>query len=93
MLKIFGEHYYVDLDVIEKYVDMSSVETSTSTSGETETKINIIKYELVKLMLDVVLSEADDIDDKLGINSAKDLTIPFKMAFNTLLNKKIINHY
>lgn len=92
MLKVFGEHYYIDLDVIEKYVDMSETSTLTTT-GETETKINIIKYELVKLMLDVVLTEADDIDDKLGLTSANDLTIPFKIAFNTLLNKKIINHY
>jgi hypothetical protein len=92
MLKVFGDHYYIDLDVIEKYVDMSETSTLTTT-GETETKINIIKYELVKLMLDVVLTEADDIDDKLGLTSANDLTIPFKIAFNTLLNKKIINHY
>jgi len=92
MLKVFGEHYYIDLDVIEKYVDMSE-NLQVSNSGETETKINIIKYELVKLMLDVVLTEVDDVDDKLGLNSANDLTIPFKIAFNTLLNKKIINHY
>jgi len=92
MLKVFGEHYYIDLDVIEKYVDMSET-PKISASGETETKINIIRYELVKLMLDVVLTEADDIDDKLGLASANDLTIPFKLAFNTLLNKKIINHY
>lgn len=95
MLKILGEHYYVDLDVVEKYVDMTEVlpiET-TGTTGTTDTKINIIKYELVKLMLDVVLTESDDIDEKLGLSSASDLSLPFKLAFNTLLNKKIINKY
>jgi hypothetical protein len=92
MVKILGEHYYVDLDVVEKYVDMTEV-LPTETTGTTDTKINIIKYELVKLMLDVILTESDDIDEKLGLSSASDLSLPFKLAFNTLLNKKIINKY
>jgi hypothetical protein len=92
MLKILGEHYYVDLDIVEKYVDMTEV-ASIEITGTTDTKINIIKYELVKLMLDVILTENDDIDEKLGLSSASDLSLPFKLAFNTLLNKKIINKY
>lgn len=91
MLKIMGEHYFIDLDAIEKYVDMTV--QNTETTGKTETAINIIKYETVKLMLDVVLSESEDTDDKLGIASANNLTLPFKLAFNTLLNKKMINKY
>jgi len=91
MLKIMGEHYFIDLDAIEKYVDMTV--QNFDTTGKTETAINIIKYETVKLMLDVVLSESDDTDDKLGIASANNLTLPFKLAFNTLLNKKMINKY
>ena len=91
MLKIMGEHYFIDLDAIEKYVDMTV--QNVDTTGKTETVINIIKYETVKLMLDVVLSESDDTDDKLGIASANNLTLPFKLAFNTLLNKKMINKY
>lgn len=92
MLKILGEHYYVDLDVVEKYVDMTEV-ASIETTGTTDTKINIIKYELVKLMLDVILTESDEIDEKLGLSAGSDLSLPFKLAFNTLLNKKIINKY
>jgi hypothetical protein len=92
MLKILGEHYFIDLDNVEKYLDMT-IETAELTSGSTETKINVVKYEMVKLMLDVILTENDDIDEKLGLNSANNLTLPFKLAFNTLLNKKLINHY
>ena len=44
-------------------------------------------------MLDVILTESDDADDKLGLASANNLSLPFKLAFNTLLNKKIINKY
>ena len=92
MQKLLGEHYYIDLDEIEEYLDMTIVENNTS--GETETKINLIKFELVKLLLDVVLSEDVLMDDKLGLkSSSNDLSIPFKLAFNTLLNKNIINKY
>ena len=91
MLKIIGEHYFIDLDAIEKYVDMTV--QNTELTGKTETAINIIKYETVKLMLDVILTETDDSDDKLGLASANNLSLPFKLSFNTLLNKKIINKY
>ena len=91
MLKIMGDHYFIDLDAIEKYVDITV--QNVDTTGKTETAINIIKYETVKLMLDVILTESDDADDKLGLASANNLSLPFKLAFNTLLNKKIINKY
>lgn len=93
MQHILGEHYFIDLDEIEKYLDMEYT-TVANSSGETETKINLIKFEMVKLLLDVVLSEDVALDDKLGLkSSSNDLSIPFKLAFNSLLNKKLINFY
>ena len=62
-------------------------------SGVTETKINIIKFEMVKLLLDTVLSEPEIVDEKLGMKSNTSVSIPFRIAFNSLLNKKLINHY
>jgi hypothetical protein len=41
-------------------------------------------------MLDVVFSESGDIDEKMGLKGSNDLTIPFKIAFNTLLRYGII---
>ena len=93
MIKFLNENYFVDLDEVERYLDMSDSPSSEPTTGATEMRINVIKFELVKMLLDVVLSENDDIDDKLGIKSAAQTTIPFKLAFNSLLNKKLINHY
>jgi hypothetical protein len=52
----------------------------------------VVKYEMVKLMLDVIMSEHSDSDEKLGIQRA-DLSVPFRLAFNSLLNKKIITSY
>jgi len=94
MIQVLGENYFIDLDEIETYLDMSQEQKDIdSESGVTETKINIIKYEMVKLLLDTVLSEPEIVDEKLGMKSNTSVSIPFRIAFNSLLNKKLINHY
>lgn len=96
MLNVLGENYYIDLDEVEKYLDMTDQqdESVETLSGSSEMRINVIKFELVKLLLETILSEQEPLEDKLGLNSNKNNTsVPFKLAFNTLLNKKLINHY
>jgi hypothetical protein len=87
MFKIFNDTYYVDIDEIEKYINI------TSQSGGTELHINVIKYETVKIMLEVLMTEDEQMDESLGLKGGGGLTIPFKLAFNSLLNKKLINKY
>lgn len=94
MIQVLGENYFIDLDEIENYLDMSQDENrDDSESGVTETKINIIKFEMIKLLLDTILNEQEIIDEKLGMKSNTQISIPFRLAFNSLLNKKLINHY
>jgi hypothetical protein len=94
MIQVLGENYFIDLDEIENYLDMSQTDDSEdSESGVTETKINIIKFEMVKMLLDTVLNEQEIVDEKLGMKSNAQVSIPFRLAFNSLLNKKLINHY
>ena len=93
MINVLGENYYIDLDEIEQYLDMSDETTTEPLTGTTEMRINIIKFEMVKLLLETVLSENEIMDDKLGIKSSSNTSIPFKLAFNSLLNKKLINTY
>jgi hypothetical protein len=93
MIKVLGENYYIDLDKVEEYLDMSDQNSENEFSGETEVKINMLKFELVKLLLDTVLTEHEEIDEQLGIKSSSNTSIPFRLAFNSLLNKKLINHY
>jgi len=91
MLKILGEHYYLDLDKIDEYIQINP--DSLSSSGETEsTQINIVKYETIKLMLEVIMDVTDEIDETLA-GKGSEISIPFKLAFNTLLNKKLLNKY
>jgi len=58
MIQVLGENYYVDLDEIEKYIDTVGDET-LNISGTSEQRVNVIKYELIKLMLDVVFTETE----------------------------------
>ena len=85
MLKVLGDHYYFDLEKIEKYINIPTE------SGATENHISVMKYEMVKLMSEVIMSEKEDVDEALGNRS--NVSIPFKFAFNTLLNKGLINKY
>ena len=86
MIQVLGENYFIDLDEIENYLDMSQTDDSEdSESGVTETKINIIKFEMVKMLLDTILNEQEIVDEKLGMKSNAQVSIPFRLAFNSLL--------
>lgn len=89
---IHGENYFIDLDEIERYCDMS--DSKTDPSGNTETRINVVKFEMIKLLMEVVLADEIFPEDTMGLKNTKpQMTIPFKLAFNSLLNKKIIKYF
>jgi hypothetical protein len=90
MLKVLGENYYLDLDKIDDYVQIKG--DKIVTTGVTESAhISIIKYETVKLMMDIIMDETEDVDETLGTKGTNNLSIPFKIAFNTLLYKNLLN--
>lgn len=101
MFKIFNENYYIDLDAIDQYVQIDEEEDKVLSKKEeddeepvitfgSEAKIHLVKYELVKTMLETILTESNEVDEDLGMKS-NEVTIPFKIAFNSLLMKNIIN--
>lgn len=89
MINVMGENYYIDLDELDTCIQIGESDPTSM-----ETKINVIKYEIIKMMLEVVLDpgDTDGVDEVLGSRSSN-YSIPFKLAFNTLLNKNIIKHY
>jgi hypothetical protein len=89
MLKILGEYYYVDMDMIDTFTKIEDTSEPTEENEMDGTKVHIVKYETVKFMLEIVMDQQSEVDEKLLGSS--ELSIPFKLAFNTLLNKKIIN--
>ena len=89
MLKILGEHYYLDLDKIEEFTNATPSENFT---GVSENHISVVKYDMVKLLIEILMTENEPIDEKMGLKS-NEASIPFRLAFNSLLNKKLINKY
>lgn len=88
MLKLFNEHYYVDMNEIEEFVNLEIV---TLSGGTNEQQIKFVKYEMVKMMMEVLMTEREDADELLGKSAS--VSIPFKLAFNTLLNENILKKY
>jgi len=86
MLKFLGENYYIDIDELETQVSMFNSKLP-QISGETENEqqISVTRYDTFKNLIEVVLTEREELDENLGVHAAKNLTIPFKIAFNTLL--------
>jgi hypothetical protein len=82
MFTVFGENYYIDLDKIDREVELKT------TSGESQ--IHLVKYEMIKHMVETVLTEDEIIDENMGLKS-KEISIPFRISFNSLLMKNIIN--
>jgi|TARA_R110001592_G_scaffold140268_2_gene361120 hypothetical protein len=99
MLEFLGENYYVDFDKLENHVNIPKDENKKEEESDEKTEdkfqqhISVVKFETIKMMLEVVLTEREEMDDNLGIrNSSKTLSIPFKFAFNTLLRHGIIKY-
>jgi hypothetical protein len=90
MMDVFGETYHLNLDTIDEFVNLPK----DAVSGDTEVQhISILKYEMVKLLLEVVLSESEEVDDKLGYKGSNNLPLPFKLAWNTMLKNKFIEKF
>ena len=87
MLKILGENFYFDIDAIETYIN---VEPPIDFTGAPQNHISVVKYEMVKMFVETLVVENEEADEALGMKSS-DLSIPFRLAFNSLLYKKLIN--
>lgn len=89
MINIFGDMYYIDFSKIEELIHISTT-PSEDEEGKEDMTINIVTFDIVKMMLEVILTERDEVDENLGIISADKLSLPFKFAFNTLIRYNII---
>ncbi len=93
MIEILGHQYYIDMSSLEEFVELKDF-VPTSEDDKDHQHFSIIKFELIKMMIEVVLTERlDDMDENLGIHNAKSTSIPFRIAFNTLLRHNIIKYF
>ena len=53
--------------------------------------IDVTKWEMIRGMVETILQDQSIIDDKMGIQGLdKELSIPVKLSFNTLIKHNII---
>jgi hypothetical protein len=83
-IAIGNEYMYMDIDEFMKQIEMQSKEE------DKEVSVNLPKFEFFKLMLDVCLGYAEEVDDTLGQLGLNKTTIPFRLAINTLIEYKIL---
>ena len=84
-LKVGSEHLYFDVDEFMKNVETTSVDDTTI-------EINLPKFEFFKIMLDTTCGIVEEVDENLGAISMNKLSLPYKLALNTLIKYNII-HY
>ena len=54
-------------------------------------QVDISKWEVLRMMMEVIMTNSTEVDDKLGMAGLNNgTTIPFKIAFNTLLKYNIL---
>jgi hypothetical protein len=76
--------------------DMEENDSEDKESEEPEAPIegqiiDLTKWETIKVMIESVLSENNPVDEAMGRTKlGEQLSIPFRLSFNTLLNYKII---
>lgn len=88
MVEIFGKNYYIDIEGIT-----SKCQTGNAVQNEDGSKsleVNLFKYETIKLCVERILNEIQEIDEEMGPFGQGDLSVSFKIAFNTLIKYKIL---
>jgi hypothetical protein len=88
MVELFGKAYYIDIDGITDKCRTNP--TVVEEEDDDSTQINIFKYEIIKMCLERVLGEYEEVDEDMGVFAQKNTSTSFKIAFNTLIKYKIL---
>lgn len=87
-LDIMGIKMIIDVDELIKQVILDKKEIDGKLIDDFA--INAPKYEIFRLLLEVILSTEEEMDNKMGYKSLDNSGFPFKLAFNTLIEHKIL---
>jgi hypothetical protein len=105
LFDIAGDEFYFDLDTIADFVRISEEENNldelfnkspkeNKNENIVETQgplIDMTRWDLVKAMIETILSENGIVDEGMGKTMlGKQLSIPCRLSFNTLIKHKLI---
>ena len=92
-LRVGNEVLYYDVDEFMNqvtYHPVGDVEDEEEDYEIQNTDIMLPKFEFFKLMIDTTCSIIEDVDPGLGALSLDIMSVPYKLALNTLIKYKII---
>lgn len=103
LLEIGGKELYLDIDRLSEIVRIEQEPlplTVNEGQGGVEIEeplpdtgglhIDVTKYEMYREMIGALMMYNEEVDNKMGKVALNSTTIPFKIAFNTLLMKGIL---
>jgi hypothetical protein len=105
LFDIAGDEFYFDLDTIADFVRINEEENNLDellNNSPKENKnetivesqgplIDMTRWDLVKAMIETILSENGIVDEGMGKTMlGKQLSIPCRLSFNTLIKHKLI---
>jgi hypothetical protein len=103
LLEIGGKELYLDIDRLSEIVRIEQEPlplTVNEGQGNVEIEelpldtgslhIDVTKYEMYREMIGALMMYNEEVDNKMGKVALNSTTIPFKIAFNTLLMKGIL---
>ena len=99
LLEICGKELFFDIDKLSDICKIESVETDEEQPKDSEKlpimenigiQIDVTKYEMYREMIGSLLMYNEQIDNKMGMVGLNSTTVPFKLAYNTLLMKGIL---
>jgi hypothetical protein len=90
MVELFGKPYYIDIDGITEKCRTEPTIKEDDNEEEEPLQINIFKYEIIKMCLDRVLNDYDEVDEEMGLFGSNNLNVSLKLAFNTLIKYGIL---
>jgi len=71
-------------------IDIEEVINFCKVDDSEEVTINAAKYEIVRGLLDVIMANEEEFDNKMGFKSIDNSSFEFKLALNTLIEYKIL---
>jgi len=107
LFELAGEKFYLDTQGISDFIKINEKTTidellnkKSNDDKEDYDKdlieyqgplIDMAKWEIIKAMIETILSENGVIDESMGFKKLESqLSIPFRLSFNTLLKNKLI---
>lgn len=81
----------INIDELLSKEEKKEINELEEVKGDNYPLIDVAKWELTKALIETVLHEQGVVDERMGITKlGEQLSIPFRLSFNTLLMNKII---